>query len=97
MRDPATACVIVTATATATVTLLWLITRSRNIVDVHAVLASCWPGLMNAVSPPQLQHVSTLDPALEKNLQQQMVFEGNMGMGPLAWHELDKYVVCHLP
>ena len=52
---------------------------------------------MNAVSPPQLQHVSTLDPALEQNLQQQMVFEGNMGMGPLAWHELDKYVVCRLP
>ena len=63
---------------------------------MHAALAWCWPGLINTGSPPQLQHVSTLDPALEQNLQQQMAFEANMGMGPLAWHELDKYVVCRL-
>lgn len=96
MWDPATACVIVTATATAAITLLWLITRSHNIVDVHAALAWCWPGLVNTVFPPLPQHVSTLDPAIEQNLQQQMQFEGTMAMGPLAWHELDTYVVCRL-
>ena len=95
MWDPATACVIVTATATATITLLWLITRSHNIVDVHVALARCWPGLVNTVFPPQPQYVSTLDPATEQNLQEQMEFEQMLGMGTLAYHELDKYVVCH--